>query len=82
MEVTLVEPEPRYVAVFLNLWLGGIIDFAALEFGYEGLARAGVRVVPQRADAIDRERREVRLADGGRLSYDRLILSPGIDPRL
>lgn len=80
VEVTLVEPEPRYVAVFhSNLWLGGFIDFAALEFGYDGLVRAGVRLVPQRADAIDRERREVRLADGGRLAYDRLILSPGID---
>lgn len=80
VDVTLVEPEPLYVAVFhSNLWLGGFIDFAALEFGYQGLARAGMRVVPQRADAIDRERREVRLADGGRLPYDRLILSPGID---
>lgn len=79
VDVTLVEPKPRYVAVFhSNLWLGGFIDFAALEFGYAGLARAGVRLVPQAAAAIDRDRREVILAGGGRLAYDRLILSPGI----
>lgn len=80
VDVTLVEPVPRYVAVFhSNLWLGGFIDFAALEFGYEGLARAGVRLISQAVAAIDRDRREVALADGGRLAYDRLILSPGID---
>ena len=80
VEVSLVEPEPRYVAVFhSNLWLGGFITVDALTFGYEGLARAGVRIIPQAAAAIDRERREVRLADGDRIPYDRLVLSPGID---
>lgn len=80
VEVTLVEPKPRYVAVFhSNLWLGGLIGFRTLVLGYEGLARAGVRLVPQAAAAIDRDRRQVVLADGGRIPYDRLVLSPGID---
>jgi sulfide dehydrogenase [flavocytochrome c] flavoprotein chain len=35
--------------------------------------------VHQMAAAIDREKREVRLADGTTLAYDRLVVSPGID---
>ena len=35
----------------------------------------------QPAVAIDRERREVRLGDGTRLPYDRLLLATGAEPR-
>ncbi|MFG1375680.1 FCSD flavin-binding domain-containing protein [Xanthobacter autotrophicus] len=80
IEVTLVEPNPTYVTCFhSNLFLGGFRSFDSLLHGYEGLAKDGVRVIHEAASAIDRDRREVVLAGGGRLPYDRLILSPGID---
>ena len=38
-----------------------------------------MRVVRDEAVAIDAEKREVRLARGETLKYDRLVLSPGVD---
>lgn len=79
MSVTLVEPKARYVTCFRsNHYLGGLVPFESLVHSYDGLVQAGVRLIPQAASAIDRERGEVRLADGSRVAYDRLVLSPGI----
>lgn len=79
LEVTLVEPKSAYVTCFhSNLYMAGLKPFESLVHGYDGLVRAGVTHVRQAARTIDRDRREVVLADGARLSYDRLILSPGI----
>ncbi|MFN4103633.1 MAG: FCSD flavin-binding domain-containing protein, partial [Tepidimonas sp.] len=41
--------------------------------------RHGVRIVRDRATAIDPDKRIVKLASGGEVKYDRLIVSPGID---
>ena len=38
-----------------------------------------MRIVRDEAVAIDPARREVRLARGASLPYDRLIVSPGVD---
>jgi len=79
LEVTLIERDPRYLALFAsNPVLGGLSPLDTLLHGYDGLARAGVRLVPEGAARIDRERRTVVLAGGGRLGYDRLVLAPGI----
>jgi NADPH-dependent 2,4-dienoyl-CoA reductase/sulfur reductase-like enzyme len=43
------------------------------------VAKQGVKVVHQAAQAIDREKKTVRLADGSQLAYDRLAVAPGID---
>jgi sulfite dehydrogenase len=45
----------------------------------DGLRRHGVQVVRDEAIAIDAAKKTVRLARGGELSYERLIVSPGID---
>lgn len=80
VDVTLVEPKPQHVAIFhSNLYLGGFLSFGNLVQDYDGLARAGIRVVRGAASAIDRDLRQVVLHDGTRLGYDRLVLSPGID---
>lgn len=80
--VTLVEPAATYVACpFSNEVIAGLRDMAAQEFGYSGLARDGVAVVPDRAAGIDPEVRRVRTAGGESLAYDRLVLAPGIDLR-
>ena len=41
----------------------------------------GVTVIPQAATKVDPQTRTVTLADGNSLTYDRLVLSPGIDLR-
>jgi sulfide dehydrogenase [flavocytochrome c] flavoprotein chain len=80
--VTLVEPSAFYVACPLsNAVIGGLRDLDQQSFGYAGIAKSGVRIVPTAATAIDAETREVRLASGDPLAYDRLVLAPGIEVR-
>ena len=80
LSVTLVEPQTRFTTCFFsNLYLGGFTSFEKITHGYDGVRAAGVDVVHQAAASIDRDRREVVLADGARLPYDRLVLSPGIE---
>lgn len=81
LEVTLVEPNAHFVSCPLsNLVLGGFRQMADITLGYDNLARRhGVAIVRERAHAIDVQRREVRLAGGATLAYDRLVLSPGVD---
>ena len=81
VDVTLVEPELDFVSCPLsNLVLGGSSRLADITVSYDNLARRhGVRFVRDTATAIDADKRVVKLARGGDLPYDRLILSPGVD---
>jgi NADPH-dependent 2,4-dienoyl-CoA reductase/sulfur reductase-like enzyme len=80
VDVTLVERDAQFVSCPLsNLVIGGTRTLPSITIGYGALARRGVRVVRDTATAVDAERREVRLARGNPLRYDRLVLSPGID---
>ncbi len=81
IDVTVVEPAPEFISCPMsNLVLGGSKDMAFLTVSYDNLARRhGVKIVRDTATAIDADKRTVKLAGGGDLSYDRLILSPGVD---
>lgn len=80
VDVTLIEPSRAYYTCFFsNLYLGGFRDFDSLGHTYGNLASGGVNVVHDWATAIDRDAKIVRLAGGGEVPYDRLVLSPGID---
>ena len=81
VDVTLVEPEAAFVSCPLsNLVLGGTHRLEEMTVPYATLdTRHGVRVVRDRATAIDAGRREVALAGGNRLAYDRLVLAPGVE---
>ena len=82
LNVTLVEAGADYVACpFSNLVIAGLRPIDAQRFGYPALAASGVRVVHGRAIAADPQARRVTLEGGDVLSYDRLVLSPGIDMR-
>lgn len=79
VEVTLVEPEEAFVSCPLsNLVLGGSRTMQDLTRSYGGLQRHGVRLVRDRAVAVDAGKRTVRLARGAALRYERLVVSPGI----
>jgi NADPH-dependent 2,4-dienoyl-CoA reductase/sulfur reductase-like enzyme len=80
LQVTLIEPKQRYTTCFFsNLYLAGLRPFEALTHGYDTLAqRYGIRIVHDRATAIDPAAKTVRLAGGDRLDYDRLVVAPGI----
>jgi NADPH-dependent 2,4-dienoyl-CoA reductase/sulfur reductase-like enzyme len=80
LDVVLVEPADSYTTCFhSNLYLGGFRNYQSITHSYARIAALGVRHVHQLAAAIDRDRREVRLADGAVVGYDRLIVAPGID---
>ena len=81
VEVTLVEPLRQFTTCFhSNLYLGGFRNWETITHSYDALAsKYGVRLVHQTAQTIDREKKNVRLADGSQLSYDRLVVAPGID---
>ena len=80
LAVTLVEPNSVYTSCpFSNSVLANLREISQQEFGYDGIKRAGVTVAATSATAVDAAARTVALADGNRLSYDRLVLSPGID---
>ena len=80
LDVTLVEPEMAYYTCPLsNLVLGGLRTLQSISVGYGQLSRAGVRVVQDRAVAVDPESRRVRLARGDPVAFDRAIVAAGID---
>ncbi len=81
-DVTLIEANPAYAACpFSNLVIGTERPLSAQTFGYEGLVAAGVTVVQGLVVDIDATAQSVSLVDGTTLSYDRLVLSPGVDLR-
>ena len=82
LEVTLIEANRSFVSCpFSNEVIAGLREFEAQQFGYDRIAADGVKVVGSAAVKIDPQTRTVGLADGASLSYDRLVLAPGIDMR-
>ena len=80
IEVVLVEREGAFISCPIsNLVLGGYSTMQEITTGYDGLRRHGVQVVRDEATAIDAAKKSVKLARGGDLTYDRLVVSPGID---
>jgi sulfide dehydrogenase [flavocytochrome c] flavoprotein chain len=81
ISVTLVEPAAKYQTCFhSNLYLGGFRTYPSITHDYAALKKKyGIAVVADRAAKIDRDKKEVVLAGGRKLAYDRLVVSPGID---
>jgi len=80
IEVTLVEPGRTFVSCPMsNLVLGGNRTIEQLTTDYGGLRKRGINVVHDTVTAIDAGKKQVRLASGTTLPYDRLVVSPGIE---
>ncbi len=80
IDVTMVERNDTFVSCPIsNLVLSGNTQIGDITMGYDGLRNRGVNIVRDDAVAVDAGARQVRLASGKTLSYDRLLVSPGID---
>ena len=81
IQVTLVEPQAAFISCPIsNLVIGGSKTLADITTPYDNLVkRHGVQWMQDRVVAIDADRQQVRLAGGGTLAYDRLVVSPGVD---
>jgi len=84
IEVVMIERNDHFVSCpFSNLYIGGILkDLNPLTIKYDKLAaNHGVKVVQAEVTAIDPAAKVVTTSKGT-VSYDRLVLSPGVDFRL
>jgi sulfide dehydrogenase [flavocytochrome c] flavoprotein subunit len=82
LQVTLIEPNRVFTACpFSNEVIAGLRDLTAQQFTYAKIAAEGVTVIAQAATKIDPQARNVGVADGTSVPYDRLVLAPGIDLR-
>ncbi|MHC2304045.1 hypothetical protein ACVIJ1_000515 [Bradyrhizobium elkanii] len=82
LQVTLIEPNRTFTACpFSNEVIAGLRELAAQQFTYDKVAADGITVAAQAATKVDAQARSIALADGTTLSYDRLVLAPGIDMR-
>ena len=81
VQVTLVERNPNFISCPIsNLVIGGDKTMEDITVSYDNLRNKwGVRVVQDDVVGVDAGKRTVTLAKGGSLSYDRLVLSPGVD---
>lgn len=80
IDVTLIERNATFVSCPIsNLVIGGYRQIGDVTRGYDGLKAMGIKVVQGEVTAIDASAKKVRLAGGGELAYDRLVVSPGID---
>ena len=81
IEVTLIEQNKYYYSCFMsNEVLGGERTINSIKFSYEGLKKYGIKIIHSQAIAIDPSCKAVKLLEKQQvITYDRLIVSPGID---
>jgi sulfide dehydrogenase [flavocytochrome c] flavoprotein chain len=81
INVVLIEPNTQFISCPIsNLVIGGSKSMSDITSSYDALsAKHGVTVVRDKATAIDAQKKIVALQNGANISYDKLVLSPGVD---
>jgi NADPH-dependent 2,4-dienoyl-CoA reductase/sulfur reductase-like enzyme len=81
IDVVLVERGIEFTSCPLsNLVIGGSKAITDVRTGYFlATSRYGMKLLTDEVVAIDADKREVRLARGGAIDCDRVILAPGVD---
>ena len=81
IHVVLIEPQTQFISCPMsNLVIGGSKSLSDITTSYDALSsKHGVTVVRDKATAIDPQTKTVSLQNGARISYDKLVLSPGVD---
>jgi NADPH-dependent 2,4-dienoyl-CoA reductase/sulfur reductase-like enzyme len=79
LDVTLIDPLARYITCPMSSEvIVGARALDTLAIARDSLARAGVRFVHARANALDADARMLRLEDGSRVPFDACVVAPGI----
>lgn len=81
IDVVLIEPQDAFVSCPMsNLVVSGAKQMDFLTTSYAGLSKNhGIAVVKDFADSIDIIQKTVTLRGGSVISYDKLVVSPGVD---
>lgn len=79
VDVTLIERHDTFVSCPMsNLVIAGERSLDQISHGYAGLQAQGVKRLRGEVRAVDAAGKTVRMADGARIGWDRLVLAPGI----
>lgn len=79
-EVTLIEPNDKFISCPISNWvIGGIRTMDDITHGYDNLPKRGIKMVKDYVVAVDGAKRTVRLRGGQTMTYDRLVLAPGVE---
>lgn len=82
LAVTLIEPKRIYTSCFLsNHYIASFRSLQSLQHDYEGLKSTGINVIVDYAVGVDVERKLVLLKEAEPVAYDKLVLSPGVEPK-
>ncbi|MEK9671264.1 MAG: NAD(P)/FAD-dependent oxidoreductase [Rhodospirillaceae bacterium] len=80
INVTLVEPSTTYLTCpFSNTILGGLHPMSFLQQNFNSHKALGVTMIHDLAVKVDAAKKQVTLASGKTLAFDRCVVSPGID---
>lgn len=81
INVTLIEANRSYTSCFFfNRYVGGLRSLDSVTHDYRKLSSSfGIDTIHAEAAGIDAARKTVALKGGDTLSYDRLVVAPGID---
>ncbi len=79
IDVSLIDPAAAYTTCPMsNEVIAGERDLASITVSREGVRRAGVNLIADQVIEVDAPRRRLRLGTGTTLTFDRLVLAPGI----
>lgn len=80
IQVTLIEPSERFYSCPMSNWvLGGMRSMDDITKSYDHLPGYGIRMLKDTVVGVDADRRTVSTLGGVKVTYDRLVLAPGIE---
>ncbi|MFO7541660.1 MAG: FAD-dependent oxidoreductase [Thiobacillus sp.] len=80
IDVTLIEPNDKFVSCPISNWvLAGMKTMDDITHGYDNLSKHGIKMVKDYVTGVDAAKRVVTTRGGASISYDRLVLAPGVE---
>jgi NADH dehydrogenase FAD-containing subunit len=80
IQVTLIEPNAQFYSCPMSNWvIGGMRSMDDIIKSYANLPGYGIKMVQDTAVGVDANKRVVTTGKGKKISYDRLVLSPGVE---
>ena len=81
VKVTLIEPNTTYTSnIMSNLVLNSSRTVSSLAYGYTSVAsKYGITVKQASVQSIDQVAKSITLSDNTVVTYDRLVLAPGVE---
>jgi sulfide dehydrogenase [flavocytochrome c] flavoprotein chain len=80
LNVTLIEPSKEYITCPGSNWvIGGFHEMKQITHNYNAAKKNGINVIHEYVASVDPAKQAIKLASGKTMTYDKLVMSPGID---